>query len=833
MGVPAFFKWLSTKYPKIIVDCIESDEPLQPNPNGLEFDNLYLDMNGIIHPACHPEDQPPPSTEEDMCIAVFEYLQRIFTAIRPRKLCFIAIDGVAPRAKMNQQRTRRFKSAKEAQEKEEEEEILRTEWTAAGRVPPAPAAGSKFDSNVITPGTQFMRQLGSLLKAFVHEKVSNDPQWKGLHVIFSDSSVPGEGEHKIMDFIRSQRGAAGYDPNTRHVIHGLDADLILLALSTHEPHFSILREYTGPAAKPAAKPAATPATTPAPGSSAGHGRAPLQLLQIATLREYLDLEFSSTNFQPVAYSLERVIDDFVFLCCFVGNDFLPHLPSLQIRDGALDTLCALYVRHFQTIGGWITDGGEVDLERVRRFSAELAHVEPELLRQHASGEERYKQGQRRRELDKGNCACERRHTQMRTRLAAASGDTAVLGKDWHVFEIFEAIKRFSLLGGDAPKEALPEGLTPYQRAMAHNYCDELGVSNESVGAEPFRRLWMSKLGGGSAAEDEAFNKELAARCRTRSQLPDEADVIQLGRPGWRERFYSAKFPNLMRDADVDEQARDLASRFAEGLCFVMRYYYQGCPSWKWYYPYHYAPFAADLAATIAPGQPSFAFELGEPFTPLQQLLGVLPPRSAHALPACLAELMVAPTSPLADLYPRSFEVDMNGKRFMWQAIIKLPFIEERRLVEASKAAVSRDALEDGPVLTDDEAQRNRRGEALLIVGEECRTGVFRLLVDHYDHQKEESPPSLELTAAEGHELVGRLQLLPSEPRPHVTYPVPSVNGPQAAAALAGFESRAVSAAFSVSKPQAASSARPELLHGVVLDPSCLGPADRPRTTCSA
>jgi XRN 5'-3' exonuclease N-terminus len=103
MGVPAFFRWLSTKYPKIVSNVIE-EQPVKvgddevpidittPNPNGEEQDNLYLDMNNIIHPCAHPEDgRPAPANEEQMMMDIFQYIERLVNMVRPRKLLFMAV----------------------------------------------------------------------------------------------------------------------------------------------------------------------------------------------------------------------------------------------------------------------------------------------------------------------------------------------------------------------------------------------------------------------------------------------------------------------------------------------------------------------------------------------------------------------------------------------------------------------------------------------------------------------------------------------------------------------------------------------------------------------
>ena len=102
MGVPALFRWLHKKYPKIITPVIEEQpyevdgqqypvDTTRSNPNGEEFDNLYLDFNGIVHPCSHPENKPPPATESEMMMEIFKYTERVVNMVRPRKLLLIAI----------------------------------------------------------------------------------------------------------------------------------------------------------------------------------------------------------------------------------------------------------------------------------------------------------------------------------------------------------------------------------------------------------------------------------------------------------------------------------------------------------------------------------------------------------------------------------------------------------------------------------------------------------------------------------------------------------------------------------------------------------------------
>lgn len=138
----------------------------------------------LIHTYYHAllRFQPAPETEEEMMTEVFAYTERVVNMIRPRRLLMMAIDGVAPRAKMNQQRSRRFRAAQEAKEKQEEKEKALEEWKAMGIPVTGEAAENKkaWDSNAITPGTPFMDLLAGSLRYWVARKMNQDPAWKDV-----------------------------------------------------------------------------------------------------------------------------------------------------------------------------------------------------------------------------------------------------------------------------------------------------------------------------------------------------------------------------------------------------------------------------------------------------------------------------------------------------------------------------------------------------------------------------------------------------------------------------------------------------------------------------
>ncbi|KAK4501991.1 hypothetical protein PRZ48_007802, partial [Zasmidium cellare] len=677
MGVPKFFRWLSERYPAISQLIAENRIP--------EFDNLYLDMNGIIHNCTHNNADSATKarlSEDEMFIKIFNYIEHLFGKIKPQKLFFMAIDGVAPRAKMNQQRSRRFRTALDA-------EKARDKAVAEGHELPKE---DPFDSNCITPGTQFMARLTQQLKYFIAKKVSEDLDWQGCEIVLSGHEVPGEGEHKIMEYIRQAKSQPDYDPNVRHCLYGLDADLIMLGLLSHDPHFCLLREEVTFGRQSKVK-----------SQELEHQN--FFLMHLCIVREYLELEFQELkqpeNLPGVEFDMERVIDDFILMAFFVGNDFLPNLPHLHINEGALALMFGVYKKVLPQAGGYINDGGVINLKRLELLLKELSHVEY-------------------------------RHFEMENQDASWLKDKSVMKEDvmqkvkkkgiqtmtTGQKELYQKVRKYvnSRTGsGDSQVLDMPATLKAADRAFIEDLSSNLHLQCKNlVDDDGNRHLQLSFPPRPEMDDEEDEEDEEAANALLRVfKQYDRAKIEDVSASeaqqkaqekydkkftDWKDKYYKTKFEWGL---DNEVELRKLTENYVQGLQWVLFYYYRGVASWPWYYQYHYSPMISDVHKGLGA---NMEFQLGQPFRPFQQLMGVLPDRSKSIVPEVYWDLMTNPNSPIIDFYPRDFELDMNGKKMEWEAVVKIPFIDEKRLLDAM-------ATKD-PLLSEDQQRRNDFGVSL-------------------------------------------------------------------------------------------------------------------------
>ncbi|XP_042521640.1 5'-3' exoribonuclease 1 isoform X2 [Dipodomys spectabilis] len=600
MGVPKFYRWISERYPCLSEVVKEHQIP--------EFDNLYLDMNGIIHQCSHPNDDDVHFriSDDKIFTDIFHYLEVLFRIIKPRKIFFMAVDGVAPRAKMNQQRGRRFRSAKEAEDKIkkaiEKGETLPTE--------------ARFDSNCITPGTEFMARLHEHLKYFVNMKISTDKSWQGVTIYFSGHETPGEGEHKIMEFIRSEKAKPDHDPNTRHCLYGLDADLIMLGLTSHEAHFSLLREEVRFGGKKTQRVCAPEETT-------------FHLLHLSLMREYIDYEFSVLKEKiTFKYDIERIIDDWILMGFLVGNDFIPHLPHLHINHDALPLLYGTYITILPELGGYINENGHLNLPRFEKYLVKLSDFDRE-----------------------------------------------------HFSEVFVDLKWFeSKVGNKYLNEAA--GIAAEE---AKNYKEKKKLKGQENSL-----CW--------AALDKNEGEVVASKDNLEDETEDD-DLFETEFRQYKRTYYMTK---MGVDVVSDDFLAAQAACYVQAIQWILHYYYHGVQSWSWFYPYHYAPFLSDIRNISAL---KIHFELGKPFKPFEQLLAVLPAASKSLLPTCYQHLMTSEDSPIIEYYPPDFKTDLNGKQQEWEAVVLIPFIDEKRLLEAMEAC--------NHSLKKEERKRNQHSECLM------------------------------------------------------------------------------------------------------------------------
>lgn len=619
-----------------------------------------------------------------------------------------------------------------------------------------------WDSNVITPGTPFMFILARSIRYWAQWKLNTDPAWAELKVIISDASVPGEGEHKIMQFIRSQRSDPEYDPNTRHVMYGLDADLIMLGIATHEPHFRVLREDVNIRdAK-----AKTCNLCGQQGHYAENCRGnakqksgrydekgspeelkPFVWLNVPILREYLGAEMFVPG-QPFRFDLERALDDWVFMCFFVGNDFLPHLPSLDIHEDGIDKLIAIWRDNVPLMNGYLTCDGTVDLARAQCILQGLAKQEDAIFKRRKEVEDRRERNQKRRRQEE------------------EARDDARNGKRRRSSPDYTKGGRSDGRAPSGPLNAIPASSidvqVDYNLVVNRGAVDRALASNKSAAAVLKAQMLARKVSvipspnGANGANGANGNGDSAtaadmpppATGKRKAELMEEdsdlgtpgrntpiepapsarsyagpgdlpPDTVRLWEEGYADRYYEQKFHVAPDDIEFRHK---VARAYVEGLCWVLLYYYQGCASWTWYYPYHYAPFAADF---VDLDKMTVKFDKGKPFRPYEQLMGVLPASSNHAIPKVFHPLMTDEDSDIIDFYPEDFDLDLNGKKQSWKAVVLLPFMDEKRLLAAMDTKY--------PLLTDDERARNEPGKEVLFISD--RNPLYDDLITEFYSKK--------------------------------------------------------------------------------------------------
>ena len=686
-----------------------------------------------------------------------------------------------------------------------------------------------------------------------------------------------------MEFIRSQRSSPEHDPNTRHVIYGLDADLIMLGLATHEPHFRVLREdvffqeskartchicgqkgHIAEACKGELK--------QKDGDFAEKDKAladkPFIWLHVSVLREYLEAELHVPQ-QPFRFDLERALDDWVFMCFFVGNDFLPHLPSLDIRENGIDTLIAIWRDNLPQMGSYLTKDGHVDLERAQFILDGLAKQEDAIFRRRRETEQRRDANAKRRKLEEQN-----RNSQRTT-----NGHSSVSGGRRGSPD-YSSPANGVVRGGRAKDPVFAPAnlplfvpgrgeLTKEERAVTHDMIVNRGAVYKANAANKSAAAALkSQLLGGNQSEplstdsndltekdvelddergDVAESAEptgapiLASKKRKAELMEDDdagtpgrdspvtskppvdsdeppPDNVRLWEEGYADRYYETKFHVDPKDIAFRNQ---VAKSYVEGLAWVLLYYFQGCPSWTWYYPYHYAPFAADF---VEMDKMEIHFDKGQPFKPFEQLMGVLPAASNHAIPEVFHPLMTDEDSTIIDFYPEDFPVDLNGKKFAWQGVAILPFIDEKRLLDAMATKY--------PLLSAEEHARNEKGRDVLIMSD--RHPLYEEVAANF-YSKRQGAPKYKLNPSVSEGLAGKVEKNEDYlPQSSLNFPLgeglmPNLEEDHSIRYVSLGTSRRQLANFSTSvhyeMPQSSHIHKSMLLRGVKLPPSTLDSAD--------
>lgn len=613
MGIPSYQSHLRRKYAK------HQHQWLLPAlPADHTCANLYVDLNGIVHTCAfrvynryekaqhaattgqsyqqfesklsqeNGDDTLTRSLYPELFAMVITDIQELLVVARPTDLVYLALDGVAPRAKMVQQRQRRFRAS---QDKDLEQGVYHKHRRAYIR-------GQMWDSNCVTPGTTFMTALAEYLHAHVHELASPDagPEFE---VVLSDATEHGEGEHKVMDHLR-RAGDPNADtdadtdtdgPSTvrTHVLYGQDADLVMLGLAyrTMFPSapFFLLRERDPHQMPTGHRPkrksggngvAAQPVSPPASVRQ--------QFLAIHALQTQIVRHMESYGDVYPAEEHPNATRDYVAMCFLLGNDFLPHSPSLAIQDKGVDMLFEVYVPLRKTLGTYLTcehvveedcaEGGDADM--YYRTETHFNHTFLTQLVQKLAQQEDYLAGRiHSQTLQKRKWALmQQRYPSDKSALQPTGFRSGT--------DVAPNTTTDNCLPDHPATEPASTGTTSTDACpIIDSTCTGTVADNP---ASPSQRYLHPN------AQQHTFEHDIKHLQTLPPGFWAMDDRVMAGTPGWKGRYYT-EVERVRNMQDVHEMCRN----YMEGMFWTLQYYFHGCWSTSWHYQYLSAPLFSNMA----------------------------------------------------------------------------------------------------------------------------------------------------------------------------------------------------------------------------------------------
>lgn len=494
MGVPGFYYKLKSISSRNRIE-------IETESEGIEISHLLVDANSFIYTSAQQVkriENYNKLSKEEIEAKIIENVIDIYIGlvkkIKPKKSVYIAIDGVCPLAKVKQQRTRRYKRYYDLMRENESREICNEK------------ANKEWNTISITPGTEFMKKLD---KEIVN-KITEYNKEHEIKIEYTSYKDEGEGEHKIMEYIKKKN----ISKDEKILITGLDTDLIFLTLTLKDQTVYLLREirYLNAASKEATGEYLDKELV-------GNKDLVYRYVDMSKVIESIKEMLTRDSKKKITY---REIDDFIFLCFTIGNDFIPHIPNIEINDRGLEDILKSYNKVSEWMKMNLIDREKLTINHAMLLNIikSLKHVDDELF----DNRNNYKYL-----LDKKRGICKRRLYDYRS----MNSNTKCARINW-----------------DMEKYRL-ENLYMYNKEDIYEYVSGMKTVDEMI---------------------EKIDKEYTKF--------DE----------YRYDYYN----RIYEGTEQYKVIEDICKEYLKGLKFVMLYYFDKIPSWRWYYKYQLSPFITDL-----------------------------------------------------------------------------------------------------------------------------------------------------------------------------------------------------------------------------------------------